>query len=306
MKTYRLKIKLLNSFATPWHADTLFGSICWLIAWRYGTETLVNLLKDYIDKEPPFLLSDGFPGDLFPSPVHLPLMFDDATDYNDYRGRKYIKDIAFLDADDFQKIRQGYQTLPHKMESKPFQPVNTIHNSINRMTGTTGDEGSLYEIEEWTLKNTDTISFYLKIKDGWEERVSGFFHELALSGYGKKKSIGKGSFEVVGEMEPFDAVNDFEGSNGFMALNNFMPSPNDPVDGFYKTTVKYGKLGGEYTFCGNPFKKPLVMISAGSVFRANGEVKDYYGRMVPNVSPVLANVVHYGYAFAVPLKIAVT
>lgn len=309
MNTYRLKIKPLSNFATPWHADTIFGSLCWLIVWREGVDALGPFLQQYLDGDPPFILSDGFPTDFMPAPAHLPLIFNDAETYDKYGEYKHLKGLAFLNTHDFQEIRQGHNCLPGKSNFKPFQPVTTLHNTISRITGTTGEEGSLYEIEEWTMNKEelrdDLLSIYLRIKDGWEDKAFNLFKELSHVGYGKKKSIGKGSFEIVGELERFAGFDDFNDSNGFIMLNNFAPAASDPIDGYYKTTVKYGKLGGEYTFCGNPFKKPLVMISAGSVFKTDDEIKDYYGRMVPNISPALKNVVHYGYGFAVPCRITV-
>ncbi|MEK7846008.1 MAG: hypothetical protein AAB257_03490, partial [Nitrospinota bacterium] len=82
-----------------------------------------------------------------------------------------------------------------------------------------------------------------------------------------------------------------------------VPSKNDPTEGFYKTMVKYGKLGGEFTFSGNPFKKPLVMLTTGSSFYVKGKMKHFYGRMIEKIAPSKTDVVHYGYAFAVPMFI---
>ena len=69
------------------------------------------------------------------------------------------------------------------------------------------------------------------------------------------------------------------------------------------SSVKYGRLGGEFTFSGKPFKKPLIMIERGSVFGVNGPIAPFYGRMVEDIAPVKPKVVQYGYAFAVPAKI---
>lgn len=44
----------------------------------------------------------------------------------------------------------------------------------------------------------------------------------------------------------------------FVTLSLFVPAQKDPTECAYKTMVKYGKLGERKTFCGNPFKKPLI------------------------------------------------
>ncbi|MFZ6017245.1 MAG: hypothetical protein ACOYU0_06520 [Nitrospirota bacterium] len=116
----------------------------------------------------------------------------------------------------------------------------------------------------------------------------------------KKKSIDKGQFSLEG-IEEFNDFDGLEGANGFVTLSNFCPEENDPTEGVYKTFVKYGKLGEEFTFCGNPFKKPLIMLKTGSVFKTNGKPKEFYGRMIEGVSSVKPEVIHYGYAFAVSM-----
>ncbi|MGC8811288.1 MAG: hypothetical protein ACP5Q3_13660, partial [bacterium] len=45
-----------------------------------------------------------------------------------------------------------------------------------------------------------------------------------------------------------------------------------------------------------------IKIKAGSVFKTNGEPKEFYGRMISEgISPAKPEVVHYAYAFAVPI-----
>lgn len=307
MKTYRLKIRPQSSFLTPWQADTIFGNICWIIALQEGVDALQNFLQHYKENDPLFVLSDGLPGDLFPAPVHLSLAASKVESLDDYREAKKLKRISWVTPDTFESIRNG--NLNNHIEGglQTYTTFTTLHSTVNRMTGTTGDEGSLFELEEYTFhtetQESDTISIYLKIKSGYEAKVLAFFEDLAKTGYGKKKSVGKGAFDIEGQLEPFDKFDNFDGANGFVSFSNFIPSKTDPVNGFYKTFVKYGKLGGEYTFCGNPFKKPLMMLTTGSTFHVNGDINQFYGRMIENVSPAKPEVVHYGYAFAVPIKL---
>ncbi|MBI3583953.1 MAG: hypothetical protein HY096_08395 [Nitrospinae bacterium] len=305
MKTYCLKIKPHSSFLTPWQADTIFGHLCWIMAWRKEKDILAKFLEDCKNGNPAFVLSDGFPADLLPAPVHLSLITPKGETLEDYQNGKKLKKIAWLTWEEFESVRNGKINTQFQENPKTFKTFTTLHSSINRIKGTTGDEGSLFELEEYAIEanklKTDTLSIYLKIKNGWEEKVFSLFKDLSLMGYGRKKSIGKGSFEIVGELEPFDKFDDFKGENGFISLSNFVPAKTDPTEGYYKTFVKYGKLGGEFTFSGNPFKKPLMMLTAGSTFYANGDLKPFYGRMVDGISPAKPEVVHYGYAFSVPI-----
>lgn len=306
MKTYRLKIKPQSSFLTPWHADTIFGNLCWIKAWREGEDALKAFLGEYKNGNPAFILSDGMQGDLLPAPAHLSLAVQKGECFEAYHKAKKLKKIAWLSQDIFESVRKGNLEIEQSAEVKSFKPFITLHSSINRISGTTGAEGSLFELEEYALTEAKQfISIYLKIREGWEEKFFSLFKDLSLTGYGKKKSVGKGAFEIIGELEPFDKFNDFDGANAFMSLSNFVPAKNDPAVGFYKTLVKYGKLGGEFTFCGKPFKKPLMMLTAGSSFKVDGNIKPFYGRMIEGIAPVKPGVLHYGYAFAVPVVINV-
>ena len=304
MKTYRLRIKPQSSFLTPWQADTIFGSLCWIIAWRDGEGALKKFLLEYENHQPVFVLSDGMPGDLLPAPAHLPLIMTKTENRDDYEKAKKLKKVSWLSPEMFESIRRGNLENDLLEDCKTLKTFTTLHSSINRITGTTGEEGSLFELQEYALeKSLHTISIYLKIRDGWEEKVFSLCKDLSLMGYGKKKSVGKGSFKIIGDLELFETFERLEDSNGFLSLSNFVPSASDPTEGYYKTMVKYGKLGGEFTFSENPFKKPLMMLTAGAVFKVNGAVKPFYGRMVEGLSSIKPEVVHYGFAFAVPITL---
>ena len=45
------------------------------------------------------------------------------------------------------------------------------------------------------------------------------------------------------------------------------------------------------------------MIKTGSVFKTEGQPKEYYGRMVDKIAPAKeSEVVQYGYAFPIPIR----
>ena len=67
--------------------------------------------------------------------------------------------------------------------------------------------------------------------------------------------------------------------------------------------IKYGKLGEEKTFCGQPFKKPIIMLKPGAVFYTD-DVKPFYGGLVESISDAEPSVVQYAFAFAVPVVMA--
>lgn len=291
MKTYKIKLKIHGSIMTPFHADTLFGHLCWMVAYREGENGLKAFLEPFQKREPPFLISDGFPLELLPKPLSAEFFVLDSED------KKNIKKIDFIVSGNFQSIRDGKECKPESIQN-PYLVCLLPHNRIDRLTQATSKEGGVFNLRKTFVSK---INVYLKtVDEQWKQKVIELFDALSRSGYGKKKSTGSGQFsieEVIGI--DFKKIGN---PNGFVSLSNFCPAEDDPTEGLYKTFVKYGKLGEEFTFCGNPFKRPLVMVKAGSVFRTAGAPKEYYGRMIQEgISPAKPEVVQYAYAFAVPI-----
>lgn len=93
-----------------------------------------------------------------------------------------------------------------------------------------------------------------------------------------------------------------------MTLSSYIPTENDPTEGYYNIVHKFGKLGGLYAkgvaeVYGNPFKVPLIMFSAGSVFfDKNYKPGKIYGSLLKNVHKNEA-IRHYAYAFPIGVNI---
>jgi CRISPR-associated protein Csm4 len=122
-----------------------------------------------------------------------------------------------------------------------------------------------------------------------------------VEGYGKRRAVGYGAIGAW-ELEPFNGFGSFEGADAFVSLSRFVPAAADPADGMWRTAVKFGKVGGETA---TPFKRPLVTLTAGSWFRTRGAPREWYGRLASGVSTAHPEVVQYGLAFAVPMRVPV-
>jgi len=288
----------------------LFGHWCWLIRYEEGEAALRTFLDPYRAGEPPIVLSNGFPGDWLPRPILPPRLHVPSRKKTDQvramQAAKAGKSVRFVSLDEFNALRRGDEVLltisPTIVMRRPV-----LKNLINRLTGTIasfeieGEEvgGRLFDRQELAyVDRSDLIpkpldvSIYVKVAD--EEsatRAEDLFRRLARSGYGAKKAVGYGQFEVV-EFERFDGFAELDDANGFISLSNWVPARDDPQVGFYNTLVKYGKLGEELAVSENPFKFPLTMLTAGSSFYTEGEVKDYYGRLVTGIAPAAPEVVH--------------
>jgi CRISPR-associated protein Csm4 len=291
MNIYKISLKIFSGILTPFQADTIFGHLCWALFHREGEKSLQEFLEPFKQGNPPFILSDGFPDEMLPKPLSADFIGKDAEE------RKDLKKIDFISSQDFDFVRNA-ERCPAGSVVPNFEIYLTFHNTISRLTNSVLTEGGIYSLKQTFIPR---ISIYLKtLSENWKERVVDLFKDLATGAYGRKKSIGAGHFSVQ-DVVPFSFKN-VNGANAFVTLSNFSPAEKDPSEGLFKTFVKYGKLGEEFTFCGNPFKRPLVMLRAGSVFRTGGMPKDFYGRIIKEgIAPAKPEVVQYAYAFPVPL-----
>jgi CRISPR-associated protein Csm4 len=315
MKTYQITLALPSGFVTPWHADTIFGHLCWT-AERHdcfqrfsGAAGLIELFRR---DEPPFILSDGFPSGLLPAPVTLKSLFGRAEaceiDVDQYDLMKRAKKAEYITIEEFLMFQNGSVPALSGAGQKGFTKATVLHNTISRITNTTGSQGSLFESDEIFAANGE-IQIYVKIRDGFEEDVRLLFDRFAQGSYGAKKSTGKGTFSI----KSFLPCSGFDGSeskkpgdqaiSGFVSLSHFVPAKGGPTEGAYKTMIKYGKLGEEKTFCGQPFKKPLIMLKPGAVFYTDN-IRPYYGLLMENISDAEPSVVQYAFAFSVPFVMA--
>ena len=322
MKTYRVRLSLDSASLSAWQSDTIFGHLCWTVRYEEGEEALGQFLVPFLAGEPPLVLSNGFPGGLLPRPVLPPelppgLEMPKRDQVAAMRRVRQGKGINHVDLDEFNAICQGERVLLRPKEAR-VESHTVLKNLINRLTGTTaGSEaeeaagGNLYDLQEIVYlkrkgllgkKMPVPISIYLKVTDdSWKKRTRKLFGQMALAGFGAKKSAGYGRFKVE-SFEPFDGFAAPDGANGFVSLSNFVPAQADPLEGHYETLVKYGKLGEEFASSSaiSPFKFPLLMLAAGATF-SDDNPRDFYGRMVGGVHPENKHIVQYGYAFAVPI-----
>lgn len=99
-----------------WQADTIFGNLCWIMAWREGEKALAQFLQGYKNGDPVFVLSDGMPGDLIPSPAHLSLMTPESRTFDDFQKAKKLKKIAWLTPNEFASVQKGNKDIERGTE----------------------------------------------------------------------------------------------------------------------------------------------------------------------------------------------
>lgn len=301
MPWYKVVVTVRSATGTPWQADTIFGHLCWALRYTDGETELVRFLSAYGEGEPPILVSNGFPDDLLPRPLHLEHLRpaaggtqqeDAFNHYRDLRKRQY------LTFEEFEDARLG------RLPASTSDPEGVVHtrvtlkNQINRLTNTTAEGGQLFGFEETFIPR---VTIYCGVTEGYEAMAERLFRIMAASGYGKRKAVGYGAIQHL-DWQPFQGFGDVPEANAVVSLSNFVPARNDPTQGWWKILVKYGRLGEEFASSEHPFKRPVIMLQAGSVLR-DPAPRPYYGRLVRDVSFLDPGIAQYGYALAVPLQV---
>jgi len=303
MKTMRLRLKPAGSYLTDWSSDTLTGALLWVYYRKYGSNSLSELISAFLENDPPFVLSSGFPGDLLPRPF-IPQHTQKIETLNQIEEGKKLKKSQWVTLEMFNNLRHGMMLKPEEFP-KPNTEEVVLHNQVSRISGSTIEGGELYSIEErfLNIKQYVHITVYANVKPEWNDILSEMFADLGRTGIGARSSTGKGVF-ILDEYTDFQGFTDLSESNGCILLGNVIPRATDPTKGFFKVVIKRGKLGEEFSKIYNPFKKPLVMLMPGSVFYSLSSMQSWLGRFVENIVPMPPGIVHCGMAMVTTARLS--
>ncbi len=326
--TYKIIIEQKSSTITPFHSDTLFGQICWSMLRQEGLEYLQMFLED-IRGGMQFLISSAMPEGHLPRPILPPQMLEGeqkkslSEQSNRYVKAKEFKKIAYIKEEFFERNKNLLLTEDKIIDFFLDQDTYT-RGSLSSNEGESEFAASYTQFTQVLIKNAINRNNFTTIehllfahKEIFVGRMQIFtrldprlakvdeviehLDNIGRYGFGKRASTGKGAFKVIG----YEEYNLPESSNpnAFMTLSNYIPFDGDPRDGWYSLFTKWGKLGGEFSISGNPFKYPLAMYMPGSVFKVSGDLKPSYGGLLPNVSKAFSEAVQYAFAF--PLGVVV-
>ncbi|MCL5022273.1 MAG: hypothetical protein M1497_02710 [Nitrospirae bacterium] len=261
-KDYTIEIGLKSTLATPLQSDTIFGHICWAIRYLpWGGDKLTEFLSLYDKdegKNPPLLVSNGFPKGYLPKPI-LPPVTQDFLDSRFKINRiessfriKTIKGLDIIPEETFRQLQQDvltpaclFDAINERYEEiMSFRKMTTAemieHNSVNRLSNRV--ETGLYSQEE-TFFDGDASTFNIYMRTWYFDKrdIERIFDFIGRGGFGKDKSTGKGAFDITvkEKIELTEAAN----PNAFMTLSSFVPKAGDPVDGYYGLCSQIRKTG---------------------------------------------------------------
>jgi CRISPR-associated protein Csm4 len=293
MNTWRIRIRPLSPWASPWRSDTIFGSICWRWLELYGRDFETMIEEFEAGGEPPFLLSDAWPGNLLPLPAHIRIEPELVADRKKWKPPLYVSESSF------QRIAAGQDRSAKEVFSSVVLSFTRVQTAINRESGTAA-ERQLFELDcQYIDSRQGILTVYIRT-DKYLDRLAACFHALTLTGYGKKSSSGLGEFELLGDPERCEWLDTVPNANAFVALNHFAPATTDPIDGIWRTHVTYPKFHSNSVR--DVFKGAIVMLSPGSVFRtSDGHPRTWYGSILQVPRPEIPKALHYALCFPAPV-----
>jgi CRISPR-associated protein Csm4 len=326
MALLRIPLAIRGAVGTPLRGDTLWGEVCWALRESEGEGALVALLVEARRSgDPPFLLSDAFPHGWLPRPLLPSLNRAMKKTMDERRGAKgtpasvadlkRLKRSTLLPESWLREHAGGVDAVTITEELLALRQRGASPGSLQEAPR---DHVSLSRLTSHALRGAlfvDNAAFPSSAGPAWEaiaepraldaSRLVAALVIVGLSGHGADASIGLGAFDVRAP-EPFDWPG-LPGANALLALGPFCPSRLDSTQGFWKTETKFGRVGNVYSSRPvegtrlTPFKKPLVMLTTGSVLGvSNG--RRHLGRLVENIH-ALPQVVHGACCPALPLRI---
>jgi len=309
MQWLRVRLFADSPFATPLRGDTLFGQLCWRIREVAGEPALTQMLDGYLEQKPFAVISDPFPADHLPRP-QVPsyrLGFDklDAKERKKAKEKRWLPLVALTSPlhQWVEHLRSNYDVLKAtgvktaSMQHTEFQP----HNSINRVTMTTGDGFAPYSSEQHWLHPELGLDIYIlhdaRISaDALIERLN----EIGLLGYGKDATIGKGRFHV--QHLPMPNISEPADSQLLLTLAPCAPQGGEwhEENSFYSPLVRFGRHGSNLVIQGQPYKNPLLLADTAALLApVKLQQEPFVGMGLGGngiISSAMPQTVHQGYA----------
>jgi len=333
MNVYKITIEPVSNFGTPLKGDTLFGHICWQIYYNekvFG-KSLADILKDY-NSDPVMVISSAYPqikNTIFFNRPDLPI--SDLLDLRSKDKREIIKErknlkkkrwmavdvnskISFKsqkylsDSEVVMNIVEEKFDRDDRCSDRIIREFIQPHNTINRITGTTGEnQFAPFSVEQFSYLKGMTLCVFVAIRDGMN--IDGIFEiikKIGKIGYGKDSSTGLGRFDVKG-YEKFDMKSiGSENPNACYILSPCVPDKDAFKQVYFKPFTRFGRHGDVLAKSSRPFKNPVIMADEGAVFVVKSPDvfnKPYIGTAITGISKAEPKSVMQGYSIYIPVRV---
>jgi len=322
VQTYQITIEPLSPFGTPIKGDTLFGQFCWQAA--YDQSLLSIPLDEAITcySEQPFaVFSSAFPalpgnGVALKRPdAPLDLLFDfSGMSKADRIGeRKEHKNRKWLVCDKPGALAD--LSVCRYLQAADLSCIGTdhlrSHNSINRLTGTTGEGFAPYSQSMTLYPAGSRLVVFVGIDSDLlcSESLLIGLERIGAGGFGRDASTGMGKFRIDScgtvDLSAFGS----EQPNALYTLAPCVPEPKSYRDVLFAPFTRFGKHGDRLAISGKPFKNPVIMADEGALLfpsdMAASRKRPYIGTSLTGLSKIQDTAVAQGYSLYIPVRLEV-
>jgi CRISPR-associated protein Csm4 len=305
METLSLRITPRSAFGTPPRGDTLFGQLCWSVRRRYGSARLAELLVGYTDGRPFAVVSDAMPAGYVPRPM-LPLSW-----LGDIKAeeRKVVKKRTWLP---MEAVSDPAGWLKDACTLELSRERAQPHNSISRVTGTTGrgDFAPYQTAQLWYYDKGSALDCRIVHDPARIDAAAivELFADMGAFGFGRDATIGLGRFDVSRNGDGMPAYR--ADGTSYLTLAPSVPQGAewDAERCFYQPFTRFGRHGAEVAVeTGKPFKTPILMATTGAVLTPlKFSSQSFVGRGIGGdgtLSKSIPETVHQGYAPVVCIRV---
>lgn len=295
MKLYKVQIELCSPLITPLKGDTIWGHVVWGIANHEGDEKV----KEFLEKEkesPAFVISSAFPTGTVCKPQVKPTKRIAGMDKTKYAEIKENKKKHYMAASDLFENTESVNT---QKIGKIFAQSHEMHNSINRVTNTVEDDGSLFSVN--TLWSSHSF-FDIYIASVYSaKRVTELLAWAFENGYGADSSTGKGAIKIVHTATEVQVT---QQGTVYMALAPFVLEDANEVENLRADIfMRAGKIGGQFVSELSPWKKTVILFDEGATFTSKKPIT-IIGKLLTDVHSD-SRICQAGYAPVIPITMEV-
>ena len=307
MEFLRYKLKPRSPLGSKLQSDTLAGHFLCYVREKDGEDALKKLISQFLEGNPPFILSSAFPSGKLPFPILPPPARKDFRTFVEENAAvfgsggynkttlstvlqrlKKFKKQSYLSLDAWKTGKNGFDfnvlfleyVKEGEKKRQESKKVETPHNVIDRTTNRVSDSGGLFFTEETFFDEVFAFDLYVKVRPDFKENFGDLIDYMSKTGFGRDRSVGKGVFEI--ELDESFNPADLENPEGDYLLNFsvFSTANMGDWDGYYQLVTKYGRVWNGFGEA-SPFKKPFIAFKEGSVFKRR-EV-DYASCVLRNI-----------------------
>lgn len=311
MKLFRIEINITGPIGTVMKGDTLFGQFVWQLARDESLAGPIQSLLANYSSEPFAIFSSAFVSNkneiALPIPALPSFLLFETKDANQRKQTKKKHWLVYNFANTLQVNQKQCFTDKELIEkwlgkdskyNSLFTEVERVHNTINRLSGTTGEGrfAPFRRSSHWLVPNLSmTIIAGIQESKLSEQALVTALERIGQFGFGRNASVGMGQFSIE-KCEPLEIVQPSKVNAGY-ALSPFMPVDETPT--YSKPFTRFGRHGDELATSAAPFKEPVLLMDEGAVVSYQENVPQFIGRGMNELSHYKETVMQ-GYSLLLP------